>query len=165
MGELQFGPGAMDPYTTNGPELVRIDSTGTGEAYPVTGWAFDASTKESLTIRGRIPSFASGLTVALDWYSRSGSTTGNVVWGERIGCQTPGDAQSMEAKTLATANTQTTAVNGTAKGLTRTTITISNTDSLASDDFFEMDIYRDAANGSDTMAGDAVLRLATVKWS
>ena len=45
------------------------------------------------------------------------------------------------------------------------TITISNLDSLAADDLVWLRISRDANNGSDTMANDAILLMAELTYS
>lgn len=133
------------------PELVLIVA-------PVMGYAFDASSREDIYFSLPLLLYGSGsITATVHWYSRSGSTTGAVVWGFRIACITPGDAQSMESKAWATAQTTTTTVNGTAKGLTSTAIVdSSNLDSATALDTIWVNIYRDAAAGGDTMSGDAI---------
>lgn len=147
------------------PELISIAPGTITTNFPSDGYAFDGTgtTIERIFFKFRAINYASGnITVDIDWYSRSGSTSGNVKWDASIAAVTPGDAVSMEAKTFATANTVTTTVNGTAKGLTRSTITISNLDSLAIDDFVQLNIDRDP--NSDTMVGDAICRLVTVTY-
>lgn len=144
------------------PELVLIS----GSNAPLTGYAFDASSREDLYFDLTALSYGSGnLTLVLKWYSRSGSTTGNVVLGARIAAITAGDTTSMEAKNWATAQTTTTAVNSNAKGPTSTSITISNLDSLVANDEVLLNIYRDAANGSDTMSGDAIFTSGYLTYS
>lgn len=156
-------PGAAIPHATNIPELVKIDGTN----FPVFGYAFaDATQDDQMSFRWKASNYGSGnVSVIIDWYSRSGSTTGAVVWGAALSVLTPGDAQSMETDGLATENTQTTTVNGTARGLTRSTITVSNLDSLAADDSVEMRIRRLQSNGSDTMTGDAIIVGIEIQYS
>jgi hypothetical protein len=150
------------PHATAIPECVKIDGTN----FPVWGYAFDAAADEQLSYRWKALNYGSGnVTVTAFWYSRSGSTTGAVVWGAALSVLTPGDAQSMETDGLATENTQTTTVNGTARGLTSSAITVSNLDSLANGDSVEMRIRRVGSNGSDTMTGDAVLVGFEVSYS
>lgn len=151
-------PIILDPLvarvgTTAIPELVAI--AGTDE--PQWGYAFDAASREDIYFTFPAVLYGSGnVTVTVQWYSRAGSTTGDVVWGARLKAITPGDAASVEARTFATAATATSAVNGTAKGLQSATITITSLDSLAVNDKLSINLYRDAAAGGDTMAGDAV---------
>jgi hypothetical protein len=151
------------PHTTNGPELVKIDGTN----FPEMGYAFDAATKELVTVKGRLVGYTSGnLTLDIDWYSRAGNTTNDTIWGCQLACLASGLAASIETKSLAAANTSgASTVNGTAKGTKRISITISNLDSAAAESLFFLDIYRDAAAGGDTLAGDAIATLFTVSWA
>lgn len=157
------GPGALVQIGTVFPEPITIQGTN----FPIVGWAFDAALDEALATEELVAvNYGSGnVTVIIDWYSRSGSTTGAVVWGAALSVRTPGDAQSLETDAFATENTATTTVNGTAKGPTRTTITVSNLDSLAADDDVVLRIRRIGSNGSDTMTGDAILRAVRVNYS
>lgn len=144
------------------PELVLI----VGTNGPVMGYAFDASSREDIYFSIPLLLYGSGnITCVCHWYSRSGSTSGAVVWGARIACTTPGDATSMETKAWATAQSTTTTVNATAKGLTSTSITISNLDNAAAGDTMWLNVYRDAANASDTMTGDATLLTLYLQYS
>lgn len=144
------------------PELVNIQGTNG----PIVGYAFDASGREDLYRALQLPLYGSGnLSVYLQWYSRSGVTTGAVQWGGRIAAFTPGDAVGVEAKNFDTAATTTTTVNAFARGPTETILTISSLDGLASMDTIWLDIYRNAANAADTMTGDAVLRTAMLAYS
>ena len=160
-------PIILDPLvarvgTTGIPELVNI--AGTDE--PVWGYAFDAASREDLYFVFPAVLYGSGnVTVTVQWYSRSGSTTGDVVWGARLKAISDGDAVSVESKTFSTAATTTTTVNGTAKGPKFTTITITSLDSLTANDKLSINIYRDAAAGGDTMAGDAVYLTGTASYS
>lgn len=157
-----LGIGAAIPHATLIPELVKIDGTN----FPLFGWAFDAATDEQLSWRFKASNYGSGnLTLILDWYSRAGSTTNEVRWGAALSVLTPGDAQSMETDALATENTVDSTVNGTPRGLTRATITISNLDSLANNDSVELRVRRVGSNAADDMAGDAVLVGLEVQYS
>lgn len=158
-----FEPGAFIPHATNIPELAKIDGTNN----PVFAYFFADSTQDDqVSIVFKAVNYGSGnLTVNIDWYSRAGSTSGNVVWGAALQAATPGDAQSVETDGFATENTATSAANGTARGPQRATITVSNLDSLAADDLCTMRIRRLQSNGSDTMTGDAGIRLIEITYS
>ena len=144
------------------PELVNIIGTNG----PVMGYAFDAASREDIYFSIPLLLYGSGnITANYHWYSRSGSTTGAVVWGARIAANVPGGATSMEAKNWATTQTTTTTVNSNAKGLTSTAITISNLDSIAVTNTMWLNVYRDAAAGGDTMAGDAILLTIFLQYS
>jgi hypothetical protein len=144
------------------PEMVTIAGT---NMY-ISGYAFDAAAREDLAWSLPAVLYGSGnVSVTVQWESRAGSTTGAAIWGARIAATTPGDAVSIEAKGWASASTSTTTVNATAKGLNATTVTVSNLDSLSGFDKLDINIYRDAAAGGDTMAGDAVLTAVYLAYS
>lgn len=160
---LTWAPSSADLAASAQPELVSIAGTN----FPPTGYAFaDATTDEMIYGRITAPMYGSGnVTVWLDWYSRTGQTSNAVVWGVALSVLTPGDAQSIETDSFATENTATSTVNGTARGLTRATVTVSNLDGLAADDSMEFRITRRQSNGSDTMSGDAILVGVTISYS
>ena len=122
---------------------------------------YDDTTSESGVFVGVLPeaaSLGSGLIVRLWWMAKT-ATSGNVVWGvqfEKTG--TDNDADSFD-----TAATGTSAANGTSGIETLASITITTIDSLAAGDRFRLKIYRDAANASDTMTGDAELVAVEVR--
>lgn len=143
---------------------TRVTVTGTNATW--TDYQLAAGVRSDLYERFVIPSYGSGsLTLLLDWYSAAGSTSGNTVLGARIAAITPADSTGMEAKNWTTAATTTQAVNSNAKGLTRTSITISALDSLASLDEIWVNAYRDGTSGSDTMSGALVLTSALLQYS
>jgi len=122
---------------------------------------YDDTTSESGVFVGVLPeaaSLGSGLIVRLWWMAKT-ATSGNVVWGvqfEKTG--TDNDADSFD-----TAATGTSAANGTSGIETLASITITAIDSLAAGDRFRLKVYRDAANASDTMTGDAELVAVEVR--
>lgn len=145
------------------PQLVKANGT----AIPITGYAFDAAADEALFFDFRAVSYGSGnVTVAVDWYADTASS-GDVIWGAQLACITPDtDTQDVETKALATANTVTdTHLGTTGQRLHRASITVSNLDSLASDDDVRLRVYRDADAGGDTLAGDAIAVRVTVSYS
>lgn len=138
------------PDTTNTPERIVIAGTN----FPTTGFAFPQSSSKAIYLQFRASQYGSGnLTLVLQWYSRSGSTTGNVTWSAALAAISAGDAVSVEGKSFATAQTTTTAVNSTAKGDTATTITITNLDSLSNGD----DAWIKITRTDTSMVGDAII--------
>lgn len=145
------------------PQLVKANGTN----IPVSGYAFDASAEEALFFDFRAFRYGSGnLTVDVDWYADTASS-GAVVWAAQIAAITPtADTQDVETDALATvATTTTTHLGTTGQRLHRTSITVSALDSIAADDDVRLRIARAAANGSDTMAGDAIATRVTVSYS
>jgi hypothetical protein len=150
------------PFATNGPALTKRDGTN----FPIEGYAYDTTTQEQVALKGRLVGYTSGnITLDIDWYADTATTNG-IVLGCQLACVTPGDAINWETKSLATAQVSATSnASGTSHGPVRATITITNLDSAAADDVFVIKLYRDVAAGGDTMAGDAILILATAQWS
>jgi len=153
-------PGSADFLTSAFPQLVR-----SGASFPVTGLAYDASIVEAAFWPIRAVNYGSGnLTVDIEWYAAM-ATSGDVVWAAQVAAMTPdADAQDIETKTLATANTVTDTHLGTVgKRPHRAVVTVTNLDALASQDDVWLRIARNATGN--TMAGDAVLVMATVSYS
>ncbi len=118
---------------------------------------FDASTDEHLWFYFRMPAnYASAPLVKILWMANA--TSGNVVWGSRLGAVTPADADTPIEHAEAAATTATTGVNATeARRLVETSITLANLDSVAPGDLVFLLVYRDADNGSDTCSVDTEL--------
>jgi hypothetical protein len=125
-------------HATLQPTLTKADGTN----FPVWGYSFaTGAVNQQLSWRFKADNYGSGnVTVVLDFYSSA--TSGSVTWGGALSVLTPGDAQSMLTDGFATESTQATAVNGTANGPARTSLVISNLDSLAADDSVELRIRR-----------------------
>jgi len=155
---IPFDVAAARPDITNTPELVYINGTN----FPPDGYAFPQSSAKAIYLRFNALQYGGGdLTLSVHWYSRAGSTTGNVTWSAALAAIGPGDAVSVEAKAFATNQAVTNAVSSTAKGLTQSTITISNLDGLINGDSAWIKITR-----TDTsMTGDAVFVDADLSYS
>lgn len=147
------------PDTTNTPETVYIAGTN----FPADGIAFTSGGSKALYLKigAELYGNSGNWTLDLHWYSRSGSTSGNVNWTAAMAAITPGDAQSVETKAFATSQNVTTTVNSTAKGETLTSITISNLDGVNAGDTVWIKLTR----GSDTMTGDAILIRGSASYS
>lgn len=138
-----------------------------GTNYPVPGLAFDAATLETAFFKFLAENYGSGnLTLRIDWYAAT-ATSGDVVFGAAIACITPNtDTQDIETKAFATATTVTdTHLGTTGKREHTTSITISNLDALTNGDDVRLKLYRDAANGADTMTGDAIVTGLEISYS
>lgn len=147
-----FRAGQLDIGTASIPERVAIAGTN----FPAIGYAFQKTGTQYIYLITTAALYGTGNpNLLLNFYSRSGSTTGNVVWTASMACITPGDATSYEAKSYATAQSAgAVTINGTAKGMSAATISITNLDSISADDEVVIRISRGA---SDTMVGDAIL--------
>lgn len=154
--EAQFLASAFPAY---------VKSNGTN--FPVSGLAFDAATDEAAFWKFIAQNYGSGnLTVNIYWYADTASS-GNVIFDVQIAAITPdSDTQDIETDGLATANSVTDAHLGTTgQRLHEAVVTVSNLDSIAADDLVFLRLNRDANNGSDTMAGDAIVVAVEVTYS
>jgi hypothetical protein len=103
------------------------------------------------------------LTVDVDWYSAGGNTTGKVKWQCAIACVTPGDATAIGSRSFATATNAETDVNSTAYGIVRTSVTVSNLDSIAARDNVTLQLKRIASTSE--LTGSATAVMVTVSYS
>jgi hypothetical protein len=150
-----------DVRTTGFPAITRANGTN----IPVAGYAFDAATEEALFFRFKASDYVSGnIVVELDWYADT-ATSGNVVWGAQLAAITPDtDTQDIETDGLPTVTTVTDAAGASSQRAMRATITLTGAalDSVAPNDLCVLRVSRVAANGSDTMAGDAILTYVSI---
>lgn len=146
------------------PEVIRVKGSATAPAPHFVEARFDAAADEHLWWVFRMPTdYASGPVVKLQW--KANATANSCVWGTRLGAVTPADADTPNEHATATAQTATTATNATeARRLVETSITITNTDSVAAGDWVALLVYRDADNASDTLAVDAELCAVSLEY-
>lgn len=155
-----------DGSTNNAaPEIVRVKGSASAPAPHFVEARFDAAADEHLWWVFRMPSdYASAPVVKLQW--KSNATSNSAVWGTRLGAVTPADTDTPNEHATATAQTTTTATNTTeARRLNETSITITNTDSVAAGDWVALLVYRDADNGSDNLAVDAELCAVSLDYT
>ncbi len=153
--------GATLPDGSSGnaaPGLVRIQGTESNPKKHFIVAQFDAATAEHLWWTFALPTaYASGGAVNLLWMANAVTGT-NVVWAASLGAITGADTDTPIEHANAAASTVTAAVNTTeARRLVASSITLANLDSASPGDLVNLLVYRDAANGSDTLASDAEL--------
>ena len=148
-----FTPFAAEMDLTNFPQLQLL-TPGTGNIRrPVL--SFDAATSEACFWTSLASQGLTGTLTAVISYVMASATTGNVVFRVQIEAITDGDATDLDAaSSFDTANSATVAVPGTAGFIDQAAITLTTNDSLAVADYFRLRLDRDAANASDTAAGD-----------
>lgn len=142
-----------------------VQSSGAGTVkpeYPIL--AFDASTDEGRIWNFMLPrGYGSTITIAGSFYMAS-ATSGNVVLAAQLAMISDTDA-SVSAKVFATENSSTVAVPGAAGTAKVFSITMSNADSAAAQDYGMVAFRRDADNASDTATGDMNLLRADLFFS
>jgi hypothetical protein len=127
---------------------------------------FDAATEESAIVRGILPrNYAGGgLTVTSYWMATS-ATSGDIKVGTSIerdnvaGTDLDADSFATEQTGTGTAD----ATSGKVFSVVTTHTSGANMDSLAAGEPFRLKIARKAADGADTMTGDAELLVVEIK--
>ena len=144
-----------------------IKSSGTN--FPVTGLAYDATAAETAYWKFQPINYGSGnITCDVIWYADTSTTsTHGVTWQVAIAAITPGtDTTNVETKAFATAQSASTDLGSTnAQKLMKTTITISNLDSIAAVDEVWLSVNRLVSDANDDLTGDAILTSVRLAYS
>jgi len=116
---------------------------------------FDDTASEAAVfaqVMSEAAALGSGLKIRIHWMATA-AVTGNVVWGAQI----ERSNTDLDADSFDTAATTTGSANASSGIVTVTEILLTTIDSVTAGDLYRLKVYRDAANGSDTMVGDAEL--------
>jgi hypothetical protein len=156
--EAVFGPNAFPGYVRN-----------YGTAFTVSGLAFDANAGEVAFWKFATFNYGSGsITCDVIWYADTSTTaTHGVAWQVQIAAISPGvDLTNVETKAFATSQVASTDLGSTdAQKLMKTTITITNLDSVAADDEVWLSITRATGNANDDLTGDAIITSVRLSYS
>lgn len=144
--------GAITPRTTNGPAAGTTE-TATNKVMLKT-LDFDAATAEYAQFHARMPKGWDRSTVKFRAVWKAGNT-GNVVWGFRAVAISDDDVVDAAFGTAQTVTDGVTATTDAMISAESAAVTIAGTP--AEGDWVVFEVYRDAANGSDTLAVDASL--------
>lgn len=164
----QDATGDMDFVVSGGASEIQITFQAMSAKLPASNPAvidggentfrllFDADVDESVSWAGILDDdYGSGALYADVYFSMASATTDTVVWGIQVMAYTPGDAVDLNTDSYDTVNLDTVVVPGTAGYMKKTTITLSNDDSIAAGDLYRIKIYRDADSVSDAATNDA----------
>lgn len=147
------------------PQFVKNNGTN----FPVSGLAYDASSAETAYWKLEPVNYGSGnITCDVLWYADTSTTsTHGVAWEVAIAAITPSsDTTNVETKAFATAQSASTDLGSTdAQKLVKTTVTISNLDSVAAGDEVWLKVTRLVSDGADDLTGDAVLTSVRLSYS
>jgi len=147
----------------NFPQFKRINGT-----LPITSLMYDASTQQTAYWRFVARDYVSGnFTLTIYWYADTASSA-SVIWEAQLAAITANvDSQNVETKSLDTLNfVQDTHLGTTGQRVHKTTLTLSNMNSLGDGDLCWLSVARDAdgTNGTDDMSGDAAVLLIEVSY-
>jgi hypothetical protein len=138
-----------------------------GTAFTVDSLAFDPALDEGVFFQFPAVNYASGnLTVRVRWYADT-ATSGVVRWGGALAAITAeSDTQDIETKAFAVEQTVDDTHLGTVgQRLHEASLTLTNLDSIAAEDWAVLRLRRIGSNAADTMAGDALVVEVGVEYS
>lgn len=147
------------PFATLVAPFVKIDGTN----FPVTSITNAQTTQNSVDYLVDAWDYGASNptpTIKIFWYGTP--IAGNVTWGASFSTTTTTAAASVLTKTFSTENTVTTTVNTTINGPNESTISCTNTGSLAVGNYSWVRLRRVAG---DTMVGAASMMKAKICWS
>lgn len=140
-----------------------------GTNFPVSGLAFDTTTAETAYWKFGPVAYGSGsITCDILWYADTSTTsTHGVAWQVALAAITPGtDTTNVETKAFATAQSASTDLGSTdAQKLMKTTVTITNLDSIAAGDEAWLKVTRLVSDSGDDLTGDAILTSVRLAYS
>lgn len=147
----------------NEPPASGYATPNARNAHPVL--EFDSAVAESAVFTGVIRNYSGGgITVAIHWMGAT-ATSGDVVWGVSFERMTAG-GDDHDSDSFGSEQTATGTANATSGKITVTSIANtdgSQIDSLADGDAYRIKVRRVAADGADTMTGDAQLLAVSVR--
>jgi len=152
--------GAMTAATTSGAAAAQVETATNKLNIPVLD--FDQTTDEFACFSVRMPKGwnLGTVTFAPSWIAGS---TGDVVWGLQAVAISNDDVYDAAYGTAQTSTDSVTATTDLMIGPTSSAITIAGTP--AAEDWVAFRVYRDADNGSDTLAADARLVGVTIYYT
>lgn len=130
--------------------------------------AFDASTDEAVVWTFRMPeNFASGLTAKIQWSGAASTTvTHTVRWAVEVMAVVPETGGAMDSDGFATSNEADDDILGTtAKRLQEVSITLTNDDGVAPDDYVAIRLARNADHANDDLNEDAWLWAVSLEYT
>lgn len=133
-----------------------------GDNFPIAGRAFPVGDLRYSFYYAYLPDYVSTPTLDLLWTQTGSPATGSVSWISSLACITPGDVTRLEDKAFATSNFGTTSALAD-QLLQKTTITVTNTDSLAAGDLMIVRINREPSLV--TCGGTAVLIAVSINYT
>jgi hypothetical protein len=141
-------PFSAEMPASNFPQLMQVNER------PVL--AFDASTAETARWTSIAPQALTGSLTAVITYMMASATSGGVSFDVALEAVTDGDSTDLDAGTSfdSVNNGDAGSVPGTAGFIDQISITLTNADSIAAQDYFRLALTRAVADSSDTATGD-----------
>ncbi len=153
---IYFNDGSGTAQTTNGPAFIVSEQA--ADNYMIVGWAFDASTSETLQVSTMMPKGYAGGTITAKAFWAHTTTTTNFGVSWEISGVSIGNDESLNATFGSVVNIDDT--GGSTSGYKQYISPVSSAITVtgaAAEERFTFSIARDVADGADTLAVDAVL--------
>ena len=148
-------------------QSAKLEATGPAIDAGEANWRllFDAAAAEYCTFQFQMPvNYASAL-VAKPQFTMASATGGAVVLSFEAMAVTPADIADIVTDSYDTPNTAIANVAGTAGHLAFTSVTLTNADSVAANDYFKVRVGRVAADGSDSALADCELVALNLQYT
>jgi len=124
---------------------------------------FDADTDEHIYYQFLMPDNYASAPVVDVYYKCASATEGTAAFGAQLAAVTDADAADMDANKLDAANVGTATVPGTAGYMDVISITLTNADSVAANDFVILCVFRDISG--DSVAADIEVPLVVLRYT
>ena len=124
---------------------------------------FDASTDEHIYYQFLMPDNYASAPVVDVYYKAASSTADTVAFGAQMAAVTSADETDLDANLLDSANGGTSTSPATAGWMDVVSITMTNADSVAANDFVILCVYRDISE--DAAAGDLEVPLVVLRYT
>ena len=154
-----------DDTANNAAAQIQIKTSSTG-SNPKPRWVealFDDATDEHIMFSFLMPDNYASAPVVDVYYKATSATSGTAAFGSALMAVTDGDAVDVDADSFATANNATATVPGTAGHLDVISITMTNDDGVAANDWVTLIIFRDVS--ADGVVGDLEVPLCVLRYT
>ena len=154
-----------DDSASNAAAQIQIKTSSTG-SNPKPRWIealFDDATDEHIMFSFLMPDNYVSAPVVDVYYKATSATSGTAAFGAAISAETDGDAVDVDAKAFATANNATATVPGTAGHPDVISITMTNDDGVAANDWVILIVFRDVS--ADGVVGDLEVPLCVLRYT
>lgn len=153
-----------DDSANNAAAQIQKKTSSGGTLHPAWVEAlFDDGTDEHVMFTFLMPDNYASDPVVDVYYKAAAATSGTAAFGAAIMAVSDGDAQDVDADAFDTANAGTATVPGTAGFMDVISITMSNDDSLAANDYINLVVFRDVTG--DSVTGDLEVVLVVLRYT
>lgn len=153
-----------DDSANNAAAQIQKKTSSGGTLHPAWVEAlFDDGTDEHIMFSFLMPDNYASAPVVDVYYKAAAATSGTAAFAAALMAVTDGDSQDVDADAFDTANVGTATVPGTAGHMDVISITMSNADSVAANDWVNLVMFRDVSG--DSVTGDLEVVLVVLRYT